>query len=1168
MSQGSVAKMAALAAALCGAAFGQLNQNCTVSVLNRTVIANADGSWVLPNIPANFGPVKARATCVQNGLTTFGESAFFTVPANNAVNLPDIRLGNTTPIPVSLSITPGSPSLTAIGQTIQLSVAAVYPSGSSANVTSDPGTTYTTSNAGIASISATGLVTAVSSGTVVIQSSNDGATAIVSARVLLAGNDSDSDGIPDDVETQLGMGPKNAIDAQEDFDRDGLTNLREYQLGTDLRKADTDGDGLQDGDEVTRGTNPLIRDTDGDGISDGLEVQSGSNPLNPNSYNLGSLLSSIIVTPPTAALVVNSINPTASVQLAIQGRLIDNSTLDLTSTSRGTNYASSNLQVCSFGSPDGKVFGGSSGTCTVTVTNSGFQAQVAITVSNFQPHPVSSIALPGATAVDVSGNFAYVAAGGSGLHVVNITNRSTPQLIRTVALAGSATDVRLSGNFAYVAAGSAGLHVVDVSTPSLASRIATIDTPGSASDVAVRGGFAYVADGGPGLQVIDVGNPSSPTLVGSVSLGTSAIGVDVDPLRQVAAVALGTGGLRLVDVSNKVVPVLRGLLSGGNVQDVVVKGTAAFLADYSRSFSAVDLTNANSPVLTASVPPQFGGFLYDVFYAGNFAFGADEFFVNGTPVIDITQPLAPASRTILSFPGDATGTGISADSSYVFLVAGGVLNIGQYQEIIDNGGVPPAIQITSPLSGPLIQGSIITVSANATDDVAIVSATLTVNEMPVFMASAPPYSVTYTVPAAATSLTFGATAIDYGNNVGTATSVTLPVIPDPLTSARGRVIGTNGTPVSGATVSALGKSGISLADGSFELTGLSTIRGPIAVTAVVTQAGTLLGGVSASIQAVLGGITQIGDIRVGPKPFITSLNPASALAGTSPQIALSGANLSASTFAFVPSGITVTSSSIGGTGTSATLNVAIGANVSGEIVLVATNPAGSSDATPVLGFVRSATSFNTLVVPGSSPTADPDKDGLTNQQEITAGTNPLAGDTDADQAIDGLEVTLGSDPRDPNSLPTPSISGWVSSRITSILNLQNPSIGLPGSTQFVSGRTFSVLNSQNPSIGLPGSTQFVSGRTFSMLNDQNPSIGLPGSTQFVSGRTFSVLNSQNPSIGLPGSTQFVSGRTFSMLNGQNPSIGLPGSTQFVSGRTFSMLNGYSPRCPAKPPNPE
>ena len=48
----------------------QIGPNCTVSILNRTVTQNADGSWVLPNVPANFGPVRARVTCLVNGLRT------------------------------------------------------------------------------------------------------------------------------------------------------------------------------------------------------------------------------------------------------------------------------------------------------------------------------------------------------------------------------------------------------------------------------------------------------------------------------------------------------------------------------------------------------------------------------------------------------------------------------------------------------------------------------------------------------------------------------------------------------------------------------------------------------------------------------------------------------------------------------------------------------------------------------------------------------------------------------------------------------------------------------------------------------------------------------------------------------------------------------------------
>ena len=129
-----------------------------------------------------------------------------------------------------------------------------------------------------------------------------------------------------------------------DYDRDGLTNQQEANIGTDPLNADTDGDGAKDGQEIEEncdpltaeseynlcsfidrdydhdglintnlfssnyvtesslGTDPLNPDTDGDGIKDGREVgiqyrgagelvivgenSSTSDPLNPCSPNL------------------------------------------------------------------------------------------------------------------------------------------------------------------------------------------------------------------------------------------------------------------------------------------------------------------------------------------------------------------------------------------------------------------------------------------------------------------------------------------------------------------------------------------------------------------------------------------------------------------------------------------------------------------------------------------------------------------------------------------------------------------------------------------------------------------------------------------------------------------------------------------------------------------
>src|SRR5260370_37121520 len=128
-------------------AAAQLNQNCVVGVLHRTGQVNPDGPWVLPNIPANFGPVRARPTCVNNGVTTFGQSPLFTIPANGSVNVPLIVLGSTTPIPTAVNISTPMTLLSNAGATTQLTVSATYAGGQPKAIPpAPPGTPFNVTN--------------------------------------------------------------------------------------------------------------------------------------------------------------------------------------------------------------------------------------------------------------------------------------------------------------------------------------------------------------------------------------------------------------------------------------------------------------------------------------------------------------------------------------------------------------------------------------------------------------------------------------------------------------------------------------------------------------------------------------------------------------------------------------------------------------------------------------------------------------------------------------------------------------------------------------------------------------------------------------------------------------------------------------------------------------
>src|SRR5262249_50728168 len=151
---------------------------------------------------------------------------------------------------------------------------------------------------------------------------------------------------------------------------------------------------------------------------------------------------------------------------------------------------------------------------------------------------------------DVSGSFAYVAAGSAGLQVVDVSDHVHPRVVASRSLPGNANDVRVSGNLAYVAAGSAGLQIVDVSNPLNPVVTGSLNTGNVAWDVMVKGNIVYVANGTGGLVTVDVSTPSSPAKLGSVSLPGTSKGVDVDLIRQIAVVALGGNGIAVVNISS------------------------------------------------------------------------------------------------------------------------------------------------------------------------------------------------------------------------------------------------------------------------------------------------------------------------------------------------------------------------------------------------------------------------------------------------------------------------------------------------------------------------------------------------------------------------------------------------------------------------------------------
>ncbi len=259
--------------------------------------------------------------------------------------------------------------------------------------------------------------------------------------------------------------------------------------------------------------------------------------------------------------------------------------------------------------------------------------------------------------VYVVDNYAYVAAGGAGLRVVDVSDPAVPLEVGTYKPPGGAEGIYVAGKYAYVTDGY-GLRVVDVSAPAVPLQVGGYDTPGLALDVYVAGGYAYVADWASGLRVVDVSDPAAPAEVGAYD--TPGFTRDVYVAGSYAYVADGGAGLRVVDVSNPAAPVEAGAYdTPGYAGGVYVPSTGAVLSSSKgsgRRSTGLDAGVASNPS-TGSEPAL------SLPKGRRYAYVADG--SAGLRVVDISDPIAPVEVSAYDVLGDATRLHVTGGHAYV-----------------------------------------------------------------------------------------------------------------------------------------------------------------------------------------------------------------------------------------------------------------------------------------------------------------------------------------------------------------------------------------------------------------------------------------------------------------------------------------------------------------------
>lgn len=280
-----------------------------------------------------------------------------------------------------------------------------------------------------------------------------------------------------------------------------------------------------------------------------------------------------------------------------------------------------------------------------------------------------------AEGVAVAGNTVYLADGPYGLRVVDVSDPAHPTPVGSAYDMNYAFEVAVTDpsglrdpkglTFAYIAAAGAGLLVVDVSNPAHPLEVGMLDTPGYAYGVAVSGTLAYIADGWEGIRLVNVSNPIAPTVVSTYK--TPGWAFDVAVSGTMAYVADAFMGLRVLDVADPAHPTELGgyEMTGGHAGSVVVAGNTAYVADRNWGLRVLSIADPSHPTQVGLYNPL--SYADGVWVDGDYAYiAAGKYGLGVVDISDLTHPVQVGRYDTIAF---ATSVAVSGD--YAFVAAAG-----------------------------------------------------------------------------------------------------------------------------------------------------------------------------------------------------------------------------------------------------------------------------------------------------------------------------------------------------------------------------------------------------------------------------------------------------------------------------------------------------------------
>ena len=259
-------------------------------------------------------------------------------------------------------------------------------------------------------------------------------------------------------------------------------------------------------------------------------------------------------------------------------------------------------------------------------------------------------------AIDVDGQYAYLADSLKGFVVVDISDPTDPQQRYVNNFANTEVDVAISGSYAYVITSGEGVQPLDVANPAQPEVLEFFATPGSAYRLDATGSYVYVADRSGGLQIIDFRNKDTAAIVGNFS--TADWVMDVAVSGDYAYIATSNFGLYVLDVSSPAYPVKVGEWDTGGATAIEVYGNTVYLN--AGILQVIDVTIPGNPMPKGTAP--FPG--NNTSASGSYVYQAAWTFglVNVINISDPTNPVRDAQIDTAGTPYD-----IHVDGAYAYV---------------------------------------------------------------------------------------------------------------------------------------------------------------------------------------------------------------------------------------------------------------------------------------------------------------------------------------------------------------------------------------------------------------------------------------------------------------------------------------------------------------------